>query len=144
MSAVVASFVEEVCHDGDRLREHGPQAVFTLETVGKILGRRGLKFRLNETVRGDLRVWYDPNDLLLLELLSVHIPDVEWGRFVFWRKSDHSAIEIIDPETDELAARLIVRQSGRGPSGEIDWTNVACLITRDQQIRAAIVRELRP
>jgi hypothetical protein len=119
----IVAFAEEVCWKGDVRRPTSKEVVFRVTSIGKIDGRR-----VDFDMSGSFDIWWDPDDESLLDLLTESDPGllcINWDRFVFWRKHDHSAISIIDPADDSVVGSIVVRKRlGGDPSGEIDWTNV--------------------
>ena len=121
-------FAEEACWDrSDRFRQHRKSVVFRVASIGKIDG-----IRVNETIRADFGVYYDPEDEYLIGLLTDLGHGIDWGRFVFWKRPDHNGIDVIDPADDRVVAHVVVNrgQLGSGTSGDVDMTNVVELMAR--------------
>jgi hypothetical protein len=116
----VASFAEESVWSGQQFRPTRNSVVFRVTSIGKIAGRR-----VDLEMVSDYGVWFDPDDVQLLESLSRAEPGIPWGSFVFWRRQDVGSIDIIDQDSDRVIGSIVVRRRlGGDPSGEIDWTNV--------------------
>jgi hypothetical protein len=119
MSQVV-SFAEESCWDGERFRSIRREIVFVV---------LGFSTRLPRPVRreftADFGLWYDSDDEWLLEILQQEAPDIPWGRYVYFKKIDHSAIIVHDPEDNEVLACIVPRgRTRRRLSREITGANV--------------------
>lgn len=100
--------------------------MFRVVSIGKINDHR-----VNSTFRADFGIFYDPEDQYLIGLLTDCYPSVDWGRHVFWKRPDHSGVDVIDPDDDRVVAHVVVNRGEPGrrsnPSGEIDMTNVVDL-----------------
>lgn len=115
MSTNVVSFVEETCFSGDTFRSVRREITYSIIGYGKGLGR---EFR--EDFACDNGIWYDYEDKYLLSILDERFPDINWGWFVLHKKMDHSAIEIIEPESGKIVGSIHVRRGEKGKlSGEI-------------------------
>lgn len=124
----VFKFAEEACWDrSDRFRQVRKSVRFRIVSVGKIGD-----VRLNECFDADFGIFYDPEDEWLIGILSDLQPTIAWSQFVFWKKTDHSGVDVIDPADDRVVAKIVVNRGpvGPDPSGEtleIDMTNVVDL-----------------
>jgi len=105
MSSNVVSFVEESCFSGETFRSVRREVVFTVQGYGNRLGQA-----CKVDLVADNGIWYDHEDTYLLALLQTQAPGIDWGSFVFHKKMDHSAIEIIDTDTDEVVGSIHVRR----------------------------------
>ena len=119
MSSVV-SFAEESCWDGERFRSVRREIVFVL---------MGLSSRLPRTIRreftADFGLWYDVDDEWLIQILRREAPEIDWGYYVYFKKIDHSAINIFDPDSGELVGAVVPRgRTKRKLSGENAGANV--------------------
>jgi hypothetical protein len=120
--AQVVSFAEESCWDGERFRSVRREIVFVVSGFAIVPGQS-----IRREFRADFGLWYDLEDEWLIEILTREIPEVDWGRFVFHKKLDHSAILIIDGE--QLPGKTVGSIYPRGRtrqklSGEIAGGNV--------------------
>lgn len=127
----VFRFAEESCWDrSDRFRQVRKSVRFRIVTIGKIGDAR-----LNDCFDADYGIFYDPEDEWLISILSDLCPRVSWGRYVFWKKTDHSGVDVIDPSDDRVVAKIVVNRGPvePDPSGEMlerDMTNVIDLMSR--------------
>jgi hypothetical protein len=124
MSAEVVSFMEESCWNKNQRRPARQPVMFRITSIGRIQG-----FRLDKTFVSDFGLFYDPDDLMIMSVLSSEMPGIVWGQYVYWREYDRGQIKIIDTLTDQVVGSITVRKRiGGDPAGEIDWTNVVCPI----------------
>lgn len=129
MSTNVVSFVEETCFSGETFRSVRREIQYSIVGYGKGLGR---EFR--EDFPCDNGIWYDYEDKYLLSILEEKWPDINWGWFVLHKKMDHSAIEIIDPDSGNIVGSIHVRRgTGKKLSGEITCANVVSWNTVQQK-----------
>lgn len=120
MSTNVVSFVEETCFSGETFRSVRREIQYTIVGYGKGLGRE-----FKEDFPCDNGIWYDYEDKYLLSILDERWPDIQWGGFVLHKKMDHSAIEIIEPESGKIVGSIHVRRGAKGNlSGENTCANV--------------------
>lgn len=124
MSSNVVSFVEESCWDGETFRSIRREVVFVV--AGHAI-RSGQVVR--HEFRSDFGLWYDFDDTVLLSILQEERPDVDWGRFVYHKKMDHSGIHIIDAESDKVVGSIYPRGRTRqrllGEEGGVNVTPIA-------------------
>lgn len=100
------------------------KVIFRITSIGRIQ-----QLRIDARFVSDFGLFYDPDDTMIMSVLSSEIPSVVWGQYVFWREYDKGQINIIDSITDQVVGSIVVRKRlGGDPSGEIDWTNVVCPI----------------
>lgn len=130
MSSVL-SFAEETCWDGDKFRSIRRPVVFVLEGSFPVFenGRSPAYTQdLKHEFVNDFGLFYDPFDEWLVSELQREVPEIDWGRLIFHRKIDHSAIELIDPDDDITIGKIYPRGSGpqRTP-GEALPEGVVCL-----------------
>ena len=119
--SVIASFAEESCWDKDQFRQVRKSVTFRIFSPGKIQG-----IRVDHAFEADFGVWYDPGDEYLIAKLTDLGLGINWGRLIYWKKLDHSEIEVFSHEDDERPVAFIrVRgRVGGDPSGEEDRSNV--------------------
>lgn len=104
----------------DQRRPVRQPVIFRLTSIGKIQG-----VRLDQYFTSDFGLFYDPDDVMLIDLLQRERPEIDWGALVFWRQYERGQIDIIDPTADRTVGSIVVRRRlGGDPSGETDWTNV--------------------
>ena len=135
----VVSFAEESCWSGDQLRSIRREIYFSVVCYGK-----PFQSKLTFEFLSDYGIWYDYDDDMLLEILQEHVPDVEWGWFVYHKKMDHSGIDIINPDENQVVGFIEVRKRSSQPlSGEnlggtvMYWDQVqAWKVARDDERRA--------
>lgn len=99
------SFAEESCWNGEDFRHVRKAVVFKVYSIGKNLGEP-----FSQEFQSDYGLWWDQDDVVLVWHLSQVAPQVNWANMVFHKKIDHSAIDIYDPETDRMIARVEVRR----------------------------------
>jgi hypothetical protein len=105
-SAAVLSFTEESCWTKDeQYRARRIPVAFTLQSVGK---RMGAKIRLEFTE--DYGVFYQSGDEEIIARLSALEPGVEWGYYVYYRQHSKARIDVLDPDTDKVAATITTRR----------------------------------
>lgn len=103
--AETVSFAEHTCWNDEDFRSLRKPVVFRLYSVGL-----GLGSLLNVEFTADYGIWYDQDDSVLMYYLRESAPHVNWDGMVFFRKWDHSSIEIFNAETEEYIARVEVRR----------------------------------
>jgi hypothetical protein len=136
MSQVV-SFAEESCWEGERFRTIRRQIVFVLSGFGTTL-----KKSIRREFTADFGLWYDVDDEWLIEILRREEPDVDWGYFVFFKKTDHSAIIVHHPETNEIVANIVPRgRTRRRLSCENSGANVIHISVGREYRAARLERE---
>lgn len=120
----VSSFAEESCWNDQTFRPVRKAVTFRIESVGKIQGTR-----VDHVFEADFGLWYDPDDQYLLAKLDGLELDVSWRRYVFWKKLDHSQIDVLEVGDEErVVATIKVRGRSVGdPVGEADLGNVVDL-----------------
>lgn len=101
----VLSFAEESCWDGETFRSIRRPVVFSLKLP---------KISFDREFTADFGVFYDFDDEWLIQILDREFPAIDWGRFVFFKKLDHSAIQLIDTEIDRVVGEIVVRGSQKG------------------------------
>lgn len=137
--AEVISFAEESCFEGDKLRTIRREVYFNVRCFGSSFHERH-----NFEILSDYGLWYEYEDETLLEILRATIPDERWGWYVYHKKMDHSAIEILCPDSGKVVGIIEVRRrSNQKLSGEtlggtvMYWDQVqAWKVARDDETRA--------
>ena len=136
MSQVV-SFAEESCWDGDKFRSVRREICFVLFGFGA-----RLKKSIRREFTADFGLWYDQEDEWLIELLKGVEPDIDWGRYIFFKKLDHSAINIYDPEDGGVVGSIVPRgRTKKRLSGEITGANVIHISLGREYRAARLARE---
>lgn len=116
----VFSFAEESCWDGEVFRSVRREVVFVL--AGHAI-QTGVAIRLEFTA--DYGLWYDFEDVVLIEMLKEIRPDINWGWFVYHKKLDHSGIHIYNPDTGKVVGSIYPRGRTRQKlSGENMAANI--------------------
>lgn len=134
----VTSFAEEICWSGEEKKPSGKEVVFRVTSIGKIQG-----YRVDFEMRAGYDLWWDPEDEMLIAVLQTYAEWIRWDEYIFYKKPDHSAIEIIDPSDDKVVGSIKVRRRvGGDPSGEIDMTNVVCFKTAVSRREAPVGGEV--
>lgn len=105
MGEAVVSFPEFTCWNDEDFRSVRKQVVFRIFSVGT-----ALHSVFDVEFISDYGVWYHQHDEVLIKMLSVACPAVDWGRLIYHRRWDHSGIDVCDPDDDEVVARMEVRQ----------------------------------
>ena len=108
----VVSLAEFSCWDGDELRAIRKKIWFTIRSVGKIEG-----LRVSQEFQADFGLMYDGDNQYTIELLGRVCPEVRWDRMFYWRRCDISGIDVVCARSENLVARLRVRDGG-GSSGK--------------------------
>lgn len=103
-SGIVVSFAEETCWNGEDFRAFRKKVTFRVYSIGRNLGEK-----IEAEFEADYGLWWDQEDVVLLFHLNELRPDVNWRDMVFYKKMDQSGIDIFDPDTDRLVARIEVR-----------------------------------
>lgn len=99
------SFPEYTCWNDEDFRHVRKPVVFRLYSIGTRTGQR-----VDVDFTADYGVWYHQNDDQLIWLLSQAAPEVKWAELIIHRKWTKWGIDICDPETDRLVARVEVRK----------------------------------
>lgn len=117
----VLSFAEESCFSGDTFRSIRREIQFVLQGYGKQLGGKSVKLEFTS----DFGLYYDYEDTVLLSILEGLDPAVKWGWYIYHKKMDQSAIEIINPDTNKVVGSIAIRAASRSKlSGEPSCANV--------------------
>lgn len=123
MSSNVLSFAEESCWRGDQWRSVRREIHFVV--AGHAI-QSGVAIR--HEFAADFGLWYDEDDEWLLQILKEIYPAIEWGYFVYFKKIDHSAIMIIDPDSDQIVGSIYPRgRTKRKLSGENQTANIVSI-----------------
>lgn len=102
--AEVVSFAEETCWSGEDFRHVRKKVGFRIYSIGRHLGDK-----IDAEFIADYGLWWDQNDEILLFHLNEVAPTVHWRDKVYHKKMDMSGIDIYDPDSDMLVARVEVR-----------------------------------
>lgn len=129
MSTVV-SFAEESCWDGDRFRTVRREIHFVLIGFSTVLPKT-----IRREFTADFGLWYDVDDEWLIQILQREAPEINWSYYVYFKKLDHSAINIYHPESGEVVGAVVPRgRTKRKLSGENAGANVVP-ISKGREIR---------
>lgn len=101
--SIVKSFAEESCWDGERFRSVRRPVIFVLAAE---IPRHGM---IRHEFESDFGVFYDVEDDWLADQLKRDLPHIDWGWFVFHKKLDHSAIQIINPDSGRVVGQIYHR-----------------------------------
>jgi len=137
LSSNVLSFAEESCWDGDKFRSIRREIHFVVE--GHAI-QTGVAIR--HEFAADFGLWYDEEDEWLLQILKEFYPAIEWGYFVYFKKIDHSAIMIIDPDSDKIVGSIFPRgRTKRKLSGENRAANIVSMAEFKEKKLADWIRQ---
>lgn len=100
----VLSFAEETCWRGEDFRAVRKQVGFRIYSIGRHLGEK-----LDAEFTADYGLWWDQEDEILMFHLEGVSTSVKWRDLVYHKKIDQSGIDIFDPDSDMLVARVEVR-----------------------------------
>jgi hypothetical protein len=93
VSTNIKSFAEESCWDGEQFRSIRRPVIFVVELwYPQLLN--------NHEFTADFGVFFDPHDEWLIDILKREIPGPPWDWYVYWKKPDHSSINLLNPETN--------------------------------------------
>lgn len=101
----VYSFAEESCWRGEDFRHVRKEVVFKVFSIGRSLGDK-----FSREFQADYGLWWDQEDEILLQHLRELDLPVRWDDLVFHKKIDQSGIDVYNPESDRLVARIEVRR----------------------------------
>ncbi len=103
--ATIFSFAEETVWNGEDFRSKRKRVDFRVFSVGRALTGE----KIDVGFSADYGLWWDQDDEVLMWHLEGLGLSVKWRDLVFHKKMDKSGIDVFDPETDALVARIEVR-----------------------------------
>lgn len=131
------SFAEHSCWNGEYFRHVRRPVTFRLFSIGSALGSK-----VHVDVTADYGIWWHQDNETLIHMLSSACPSVDWGKLIYHRDwTSHSGIDIWDPESETLVARMEVRQY-RGRRLDILERDLGPTVVRLDDYRTSKLNEL--